>query len=72
MPPNLSLPFSHALFTAALKAYDGAIQSLPALPSDRVRDELATRIMQLAETGERDSIKLRDHALAGVRAPIAA
>ena len=72
MTPDLSPLFNHASFTAAIKAYDDAVQSLPQLPSESARDDLATRIMQLAETGERNPIKLRDHALAGVRAPIAA
>lgn len=71
MTPNRSPPFSHATFTAAMKAYDDALQSLSS-PSERTRDELATRIMHLAESGERDPLKLRDDALTHVGALIAA
>lgn len=67
MTTNPSPVLNHALFTAAFKAYDDAIQSLPQFPSDSVRDDLATRIMHLAETGERDPIKLRNYALANVK-----
>jgi hypothetical protein len=55
----------HGFFTAAMKAYDDALQSLPRNPSDEICDLLAARIMELAETGERDPIKLRNHALRG-------
>lgn len=72
MTPTPSPLFNHALFTAALKAYDDAIQSLPPLPSDRIRDDLATRIMHLAEAGERDPIKLRNYGLEGLGDPLTA
>jgi len=72
MTPNPSPLLDDGLFTAAMKAYDDAFQSLPRYPSDRMCDLLATRIMELAESGERDPIKLRDHALRGRLSPVKA
>ena len=64
MTQNTAPLLTQGFFTAAMKAYDAACQALPRNPSDKMRDLLATRVMELAERGERDPVKLRNYALA--------
>lgn len=51
-------------------AYERALKTFPTPPPQNVREVIATRIIQLAKTGERDPEKLCDAGLAALNARI--
>ena len=52
-------------FRAMIKAFDQACRALPTQPApEEVREVLADVIVELADDGERDIMRLRDGALA--------
>jgi hypothetical protein len=48
----------------ASRAFDDAVSTLPAAPSDDDKNLLARRILGTASLGERDPIQMRDDGIA--------
>ena len=68
-PINRFTPFDPARVREIIRAFDEACQALPVQPpSARAREILAKRITELAQFGEWSHERLRDQALAHLKA----
>jgi hypothetical protein len=63
--------FEPEAISAMADAYELALKTFPTPPSQNVREMIATRIIWLAETGERNPQKLCDSGLAAVNGRVA-
>jgi hypothetical protein len=76
MPIRLFLKQSHGFDDEAIRvmglAYEFARSELRIIGENNLNGAIATKIIELARTGERDADKLCDFAIEGLRPPPAA